>query len=163
MTPLATPPPAFAGPGGLIRVENGRVFWSPNLEVILSVATTGGTPDTVALDLASGSDFVVDAASVYYPATTTGEIDKIPLGGGTPVPLALADQLSYDILAQDGSSIYWISQVHVSRVPKGGGQTTYLDDGAIVADPFFPASIVVDGSRVYWTNPPVARIVFRGK
>ena len=144
-------------------MQNGRVFWSPNFTAILSAPSTGGAPDTVAVNVDFLSDFVVDGSNVYYSEMDAGDIQRIPTGGGTAVPLHSELSGSYYILAQDGSNIYWINQVHVGRVPKTGGTGVYLDGGAIAEDPFFAASIAVDGSKVYWTNPPVQRIGFGGK
>jgi len=112
----------------------------------------------VASDLPFLSDFVVDATNVYWSENDTGDIKRMPLGGGAPTTLANGSPGSYNILAEDDANLYWIDQAHVGKVPKTAATAEFLVPGNLAADPFFPASIAVDAAAAYWTEPPIQKI-----
>jgi hypothetical protein len=93
---------------------------------LLTVPVTGGAPTV----LASGPDVVgslaVDGTSAYWlsssacmPGSCTGLVMKVPLGGGTPVPIASGWPVSTDGLGGitvDATSVYWTTGNTVMKV-----------------------------------------------
>src|SRR5262249_32378761 len=93
----------------------------------------------------------LDSTSVYW--TTTSEVHKVPVGGGSVVPLASV--LSPPprgrpwAVAVDRSAVYFTSgdDKSVYEVPLTGGPTQTLAESQ-----FSPLSLVVAGAGAYWTN-----------
>ena len=139
------------------------MFWSPGYTAILSVATTGGSVDTVTKDIAWLSDFITDQSSVYFSENDTGDIRAVPLDGGPATTIASGLRGSFNILAQDATKVYFITQKTLQSVTKAGGQVDFLNAPDLVEDPFFPASLAADDRRVYWTEPPAQLIGVLGK
>ncbi len=146
----------LAGLAGPIRLQNGTVYWMTNFNAILAVPTAGGTVKVVASNLPYLSDFVVDETNVYFSEQDTGNIMKMPVAGGTATLLASGYVGSYNILALDSVHVYWINRVSIGKVPIAGGAPTFSVSGA--QDATFPASIALDATNVYWTQPPIAEI-----
>jgi hypothetical protein len=145
------------GPPGPIRLQNGTVFWMDHFDTIRAVPAVGGAVRIVASGLPFLSDFVVDGTNIYFSENDTGDIKKIPVGGGAATTLANGLHGSYNNLAVDGANLYWINQNHIGKVPTTGGTPSFVLY-VLASDPFFPASIVLDGTSVYWTEPPIREI-----
>ncbi|HWL87041.1 MAG TPA: hypothetical protein VNO21_14640 [Polyangiaceae bacterium] len=83
-----------------------------------------------------GSDLAVDgppAANVFYSDTSLQTIDSLPIGsfdGGTPgTPTILAANQSQTTATQIvGSTAVWQSSSGIVSAPKGGGQSTYVQN-----------------------------------
>ncbi len=146
------------GPGGPIHLQTGTVYWMTNFDAILAVPAAGGAVRVVASGLPFLSAFVVDGSSVYFSEQDSGDIERMPLSGGTATTLALGARGSYNILAVDGANLFWIDQVEIGRVPITGGAVSFIVSGGLAADPFFPASIALDAGSIYWTEPPAREI-----
>lgn len=151
-------PGTNSGPGGPIQVQGGRVVWAPRLDVLLSVGSAGGTPSVLASGLRALSDMVADQAMVYWSEQDSGEILRMPLAGGSPTIVGPGVSGSWQRLAQDGATVYWITQRHLRKAPKAGGdyQQLLLFEGEM--DALRPASVAVDGQYVYWTEPGLRRV-----
>ena len=48
----------------------------------------------------------VDATSVYWPSTNSGDVMTVPISGGTPTTLAVGEAARHG-LAIDSTSVYW--------------------------------------------------------
>lgn len=99
------------------------------------------------------SGIAVDHESVYWTSTTSilyraGTVVKVALGGGTPTTLA-AGFLSPSGLAVDAQDAYFVDYEAsvVASVGLNGGKVT------ILSRPPQPLSIVVAGSKLFWTAP----------
>jgi len=152
-------PTNHAGPGGPIAVVGGTVVWAPHFDVLLSVPATGGTPGVLGSGLQYISDMVADQDAAYVSEQDGGRILRVPLAGGSSNALAPAQPASWRRLAQDESTVYWVDQVDLRKVPKAGGDFTQLYSVAGSMDPLLPASVAVDGESVYWTVPASQVIV----
>jgi hypothetical protein len=92
------------------------------------------------------ADVVVDGSFVYWvnsvTATRTWLIQKVPLGGGTPVTLATVNR-EVAALVADATRLFWEEESldpyeagcncgsSVKSVPKSGGSVTVLVDGSL--------------------------------
>ncbi len=111
-------------------IDATNVYWvegAPNCAngptAILQMSKAGGTPVTLATDLTweSGSALTTDGTSVYYsrptadpscmndPTCAKGALMKVPVGGGTPVTLAVMNSFGEctTAIAVGASSVYW--------------------------------------------------------
>jgi hypothetical protein len=94
-------------------------------------------------------------------------IQRIPVGGGTPSPLATTSGLFPNTvgLATDGVSVYWTlffenaqhtAQYSLSKVPASGGSPTVIDtyDGSAPGSLVFGgmSAVAVDATSVYYAS-----------
>lgn len=127
--------------------ENGSwsgAIWGPGP---VKMAPKQGGPPTVLVDKAVG--LVIDATHLYY-WRSGGTLEKMPLGGGTPVVLAtnVADTI-FDI-ALNGAGLYWNDRSNgaINGVPLGGGTPTQLVIQP--STPVAPNALAVDSAFLYW-------------
>jgi hypothetical protein len=85
------------GPGGVYFTFSGA---APGVAV---VPLGGGLPTTIANTTTAPGDIVADGTNVYWVDGAT--IMSMPLAGGSPVPLAVAQQPG--VIAVDGTDLYW--------------------------------------------------------
>jgi hypothetical protein len=137
-----------------IAVDANCIYWITYYSgTVMKVLLAGGTVTT----LVSGSSYpegiAVDATSVYWGG---GNVEKVPLGGGTRTFLANDNNGSSVDLAVDANSVYWVSRGtsknnytdgSVMKVPLGGGTPSTLASGQAR-----PCHVAVDATSVYWTN-----------
>jgi hypothetical protein len=83
---------------------------------------------------------------MHNTGSPDGTVMKVPLGGGTPAPIA-SGQVSPRHIAVDSTSAYWTTSTTVMKVPLGGGTLTTLASGQTN-----PQAIAVDSTSVYWTT-----------
>jgi hypothetical protein len=142
------------GPVGLVVVGN-RLY-----SIAQGTASSGYSDGQVASSALDGSDFLdladaqarpidlaVDDTHVYFANLGSGQIQRVPVGGGPVQPVAQG-QHPYGI-ALDADSLYWVNTADgtVMKVAKSGGPTTQLATGQIG-----PVAIAVDGGIAYWLN-----------
>jgi hypothetical protein len=143
---------AWGGPAGPVAVEGSYAYWMGHYDTIARVPINGGATETVATGLPFLCDFVVDSASVYFSEQDTGDIRKMPAGGGEITTLThRPPYYAPHILALDASNLYWVNQHEVGRLPKAGGDVTIIAEG-LISVPTSPNSIVTDDTSVYWTE-----------
>lgn len=151
---------AVTGPGGPIRIApNGNLYWAVSSSTaVLSApsATSSTSANVVVQGLLNLSDLAVDASNVYISESVTGDILSVPAGGGSLIKLANASLpfgpgLASIPLHLDTSTLYWMDANKIAKVPVGGGATTQVIDFSSALDP--TATIAVDGTNVYWTEP----------
>jgi hypothetical protein len=147
-----------SGPGGPIRVQGGTLVWSPRFDVLLSVPAAGGAPRALASGLRFVSDMVMDQTAVYWSEQDSGDILRLSLAGGTPTTVGPGQGASWQGLAQDGTTLYWIGQQHLRKAPKASGDYEQLFQFTNEMDALLPSSAAVDGQNVYWTEPKQQRI-----
>jgi len=138
---------------------------SNNDATIMQAPVDGtGTPKVLASSQNAPGCIVVDANNVYWtnlgklgadllPATKSGSVVQVPIGGGTVVTLAPSQAIPVGIVVSNGV-VYWtdygLSEPGVVlSVPVGGGTIVPLVDG--LNNPF---SLTLGGKTLYWTNTP---------
>jgi len=137
-----------------VAVDDSTVYWANYLGSINKVDKNGGTPAELVAN-ASSSTLLLDAGNIYY--CNSGDIYKVPTGGGTPVVVADLDKGGFcDSIARDATHLYWVyysyqgtaSSGAVMRVPVEGGAPEIVE---AVADSLY--AVAVDDANVYWTQP----------
>ncbi len=87
-----------------------------NGETLEAAPVGGGTVSTLASGLGGLGGMAVDSTGVYL---TTLSVERIPLGGGTPVTLPTTTSTSkLGTIALDSTSIYWTSSNGVMQLAK---------------------------------------------
>ncbi len=101
------------------------------------------------------SDLHLNGGSVYYLEADFNEIDRVPVGGGPMVPVAMPDTANnFALLARiatDGTYIYWSETYNDKIVRKklsgGAAQTIYsLPTNAA------PSPLLIDGTTLYFAT-----------
>jgi hypothetical protein len=110
-------------------------------------ASACGAPPTVLASVPATASLgvAVDATSVYW-TTTTGDVNKVPIGGGAKTQLASTQGYGVGI-AVDATHVYYASGSTVSKVPIGGGPSVLLASSQNQS-----WSIAIDATDVYWVN-----------
>jgi streptogramin lyase len=134
-----------------MAVDTTHVYWSEGLGSINRVPVDGGQAETVASGLAGISDLVVEPGAVFFSEQDSGGIFRLDPSSGAIVNLALGLPFSWNYLALDPASVYWINQEHLARVPKVGGATTILAS-ELDSRVDLGNAVLVDAEAVYWTE-----------
>lgn len=117
---------------------------------LLQVPIGGGTVETLLFSLHAKA-VAVDATNIYW----TGSVDNatrvvmsMPKGGGTVRTLASgAFNPVNGAVAVDNTSVYWIADDSIYKVPIDGGAVTTIACGQQ-----FASALAVDDTSVYWVN-----------
>jgi hypothetical protein len=118
--------------------SSGSTNRRPAVEVL---ASAGGLPIALALD----------AQAVYWTThgadRNSGAIMKVPIGGGTPVTLAVGPGPAG--IALDEEQVYWADTEEgiIRRVAKAGGASTVL-----ALHQNRPTALACYGGTLFWTN-----------
>jgi hypothetical protein len=136
---------------------------------VVSAPLAGGEPTTIASAQSIPGSIAVDSTSVYW-ATATG-LMMSPRGGGPPVTVAPSrGSGDASLMAVSGRRAYWVDgppadacsfddagavvgaacTVSLMSVPLEGGAPTTLVSAPLST--FYPTSLAVDGTSVYWTD-----------
>jgi hypothetical protein len=92
-----------------------------------------------------------------YPATNSSQIKRVPLAGGTAVPIATSPAfVGLRDLVTDGGSLYWADAGGLRKVPLGGGAVTTLATDAKAG-----LSVAYSTGRIYYTSGNTIRSVPR--
>lgn len=146
-----------SGPAGPVVVVGKSVYWMDSFATIKQVSTNGGMVTLIATGLPFLSDLTVDNTFAYVSEHDSGEIDRIPLGGGSLVGLAYAGHpFLRTNLALDDSHLYWIDQAgDIGKVPKAGGTQEFLGF-ALPSD--LANSVAVGNGAIFWTDASAGTI-----
>jgi len=145
-----------------LATDDTSVYWVDNDDVgggvAMKVPVGGGTPITLAANVANPGVIVVDAVSAYWTgggwfATDPDTVVKVPLGGGALTTLVSVPSgvNGPRVIAVDPTSLYWSSGwtggAAMTKTPLDGGTPTRLASGQNGV-----GSIAVDTASVYWTT-----------
>jgi len=131
-----------------IAVDDTGLYWTNGKSfgggdaAVLKMPLGGGTVTTLASQQTQPSTIVVDGTTAYW-VNLDGEVMSVPLAGGPPTRLALANALG---LAIDAGYLYYATGGAVMKLPVGGGAATVLAAGS-AAGP-----IAVRDGCVYWVE-----------
>jgi hypothetical protein len=148
---VAYKPWAGLGPSSL-RSDGTNLYWLNMADMAWTgpwkASLGGGDPIQLSLgqEITGENGIAVDASTVYW--TYLEGVMSIPIGGGTPTPIATTSQPGG--VALDATNVYWtsLSEGSVMTTPIGGeGEATVLASGQSE-----PAAIAVDAANVYWRN-----------
>jgi hypothetical protein len=111
----------------------------------------GGTcstgPATLVTGLNAVTQIAIDGTYVYWTESGAGNVTKVPLAGGTPIPVATGQGKPLH-LAVDASNVYWTNNLGaaVMSAPVAGGAPT------VFAAASSPTHVVIDTDTVYWDD-----------
>jgi hypothetical protein len=149
-TVLATAPSSVTA----IAVNGTHVYWAASGDdcqsgQIQRVFKAGGGVDTLADAQANPRALVLDDTTVYfYNGCGTGQLRRLPLGGGAIFDYAVqvSQQEDARVVAVDSQNVYF-NDYGVLRVPKAGGQQAEVDEQDFVY------ALAADDGGVFWTGP----------
>jgi hypothetical protein len=170
----SSPTTILSGSGNplAIAVDDTNIYWThydvcpPDstgacgapVSSVVKLPVAGGAPVTLASSPV-GFGIALDAANVYWVATSTGDIMKVPKDGGTPTTLASGQSTPADVVV-DSADVYWANLApstatgSLNKVSASGGDTTMLAAGQSE-----PGHLAVDATSVYWTNTTAGTVM----
>jgi hypothetical protein len=155
-------------PSGIegLAVDGTYVYWLNDYFIVRArLDGTGGIEQTFVISpgLQSWRGLAVAGGYLYSAFGLAGQIDRVPVDGGTPTPFLTvpgAGQVIVGSVATDGTYIYWTA----THIP-GGVVKPYVSIGRApltnptsdIEDPFIngvtrPQALATDGTYLYWTD-----------
>ena len=99
---------------------------------------------------------MVDGGFIYF--TDRGSIKKISVNGGAITTLAYINDRAFPrSLAVFNNEVYWLDRTTLGKIPTSGGSRTYIK--GVSEDQFFPGSLAVDRTGLFWTEAPTGTMV----
>ena len=142
-----------ASPAG-IAVDAANVYWTDratgqNDGAVMQLAFGSHTPIAIASAQTNPGGIAVDAHDVYW--LSEAGVFKVPIGGGTILPLSSAKPYPSSSFVVDGISAYWVdsSTYAIVKAPLAGGPVV-----AVVPMPSVQPDrgLAVDATSVYWAS-----------
>lgn len=129
-----------------VAARGGTVYWTEGSRVMAGSAC-GGAPVLLAEGQNNPSRIVSDEEFVYFANdNTSGEVKRVPMGGGAIETLASGQFLVRD-LATDNDRVYFTTNNQIMAVRKDGGSPSALATGELD-----PTGIAVDEENIFWIN-----------
>ncbi|HEY3819904.1 MAG TPA: hypothetical protein VGL81_22220 [Polyangiaceae bacterium] len=110
----------------------------------------GGGPSSILVSGYVPMSVGLDSTNLYWADGQAKTLMKLPLAGGTPVPLSESlggDAIPQSLVVDPTGLYFWASTLGIERLPLGGGDTALLaasKDGV--------TDLAVSGGYVYWTS-----------
>jgi hypothetical protein len=117
----------------------------------MKVPIVGGAITTLASGQTDPFGITVGAATVYWTTYVNDVVMKVSTGGGTPASVGAGPNGASgqaNVIAVDGTSVYWSGNGTSLKAPIGGGVVTTLTNSGQVN------GIVVDATSIYLTFDP---------
>jgi hypothetical protein len=110
------------------------------------------SPVTLASSQITPNCIAVYDSYVYWTnnGSSNGSVMKVPVGGGTPTPLATGQSTSKgaaNCIAVNGTGVYWATADPIMSVPLAGGTPN-----PVLSGQGSPNGITIDATSVYCTN-----------
>ncbi|MGO8994637.1 MAG: hypothetical protein ACLQVI_15080 [Polyangiaceae bacterium] len=140
-----------------IAADEENVYWTTTgASASILQAPVGGGGATVLLTSANAypASLASFSGGIYWSDEAGGTINRVPIGGGTNVPLASGlDEPAALVIS--GGQIYFALAPYegtgsIEDVALGGGTPAALASGQTMSDP--PSVAVSGSSTVYWTT-----------
>jgi hypothetical protein len=148
----------MSSPGRQIRVDDTRVFWDESASGSnLYGMPLDGSAGAVRLAAGVGSWALSTDRVFYTPGTSAfvGGIDAVPKAGGAPTAIVPDAFSAYQVMAVDGSGVYWFD----GRGADAGMPGFFKFDFTLNAQRTFASSrliryLLADGTHVIWSDEP---------
>jgi len=143
-----------------LAVDATHVYWNTVSTdgTLMKVSSSGGQPESLIGSGVNGiRSIAVDANAVYYTNNTGGTIGRYDLAANSPSVL-VSGLTGPMMIAIDADNVYWTElQGRVKKVPKAGGASTQLAEGAA------GGAIAVTTGGVYWlAGEAVMKVALQG-
>jgi hypothetical protein len=155
---LKTLVPATNNPNGTqhLAIDSANVYWTGSASVY-QVPIGGGAVTTLVNHFRGPNVVASDGSRVYFTDAQFGDLESVPVGGGTQVSFPGSVGAFY--VAADANNVYWSTQVYIIQAPVGGGAATTLVD----VTPGTCSDFAIDGSNVYAVVTPVCTTCAPGR
>jgi len=136
--------------------DGTNIYWSDfNMQggAFVMAPVGGGMSTVLATALSNPGDIAIEGSNVYFANSSTlfgTKFWKVPLGGGTPVMLALTTEFNVRDIAVDATNIYWAGYRTIGKAPIAGGAITTVATAQAGA-----MYIAVDATNIYWVNTDI--------
>jgi len=143
-----------------LAVDATHVYWNTVSTdgTLMKVSSSGGQPESLIGSGVNGiRSIAVDANALYYTNNTGGAIGRYDLAANAPSVL-VSGLTGPMMIAIDADNVYWTElQGRVKKVPKAGGASTQLAEGAA------GGAIAVTTGGVYWlAGEAVMKVALQG-
>jgi hypothetical protein len=150
-----------------VAVDATSIYWTNvfGSESVMSAPITpvdGGIPLLLASGQSAPHGIAVDSTSAYW-TTESGNVMKVPLGGGGSGTMLASGQNQPLAVVVDATNVYWVNQGDngsngsVMKVPVVGGGSTVLFPGG------GPLAIAQDATSIYWVDGAAGTVMKMSK
>ena len=138
-----------AGGGFFAAVDGTHMYYTTYSSAggpINRISKKGGTPTSLADGQVQAMAIATDGRYVYWlnqsdPGSSTGQLNKVPVGGGPVENMATGIPYNYD-LKVDGTDLYLATSSGLKKIPTSGGTLAQIQDG-------YFNGVAFDGSYIY--------------
>jgi hypothetical protein len=115
----------------------------------MKAALGGGSPSSFVSNVSGGvGALAADGTNVYWVTQSTGTVDMVPKGGGTPATaVSWLDTGKVLVLTVANGDVFWTGStptgIYIYQCPIGGSTSMFANSGA--------EGLAVAGADLYWT------------
>lgn len=139
-----------AGLADYLVADAATLYWYSSVSgKVYKAPKKGGAPAVLYADEQHTlNNFFLDGGELHFSFGSNGkmELNRLPKGSNKPVQVFGGQEPASDF-ATDGTSIYWVTEDNILKVPRAGGTPT-----VVVAKGDRMRNLAVDESSVYWTD-----------
>lgn len=139
-----------------IAVDSTSLYWTePLAGIIRKMDKSSGLITILVSGLVDPYSITADSGTLYWTEPSGGTVKKVSVNGGSVTTLASGLVHPHVGIAADSAAVYWNEFYGTSSNPLGGAiKAVGKNGGAVVAlaSAFYPGSIAVDETSVYWTE-----------